>query len=278
MKLQTLAAACLSLAFGTATLAQSPVKIGIEGAFPPWNALDSQGKLSGLDVDLITDLCKRAALECELVTGPWSGMIPGLNAGKYDAVMTMGINDERRKVIDFTIPYAAGNGTFLVPAGSPLAALPMKGEALNLNDKALADPVMAEIGEKLDGLSVGVVGSTSQERLIAAYFGDHAQVRTYESGKMRDLDLLSGRIDAGFDSGVYAAATYGTDGSGELVMAGPYMRGAMLATNVAIGLRKGEDALREKFDAAIRQAAEDGTIRRVSTQWSHLDLTPPTDQ
>lgn len=266
----------LSLSLATATQAET-IRVGIEGAFPPWNMLDAQGQLSGLDIDIINDLCKRADLTCELLAGPWTGMIPSLNAGKYDAVMTMGINDERRKVIDFTIPYAAGVATFIVPAGGDLANLPMKGEHLNLNDKTKADPVMAEIGDKLKGLSIGVVGSTSQERLISAYFGKDVTVKTYENAKMRDLDLLAGRIDAGFDSGVYAAATFGPNGDGKLQMAGPLLRGAMLATNVGIGLRQGDDALRDKLNKAIEAAESDGTIRTLSVKWSSLDLTPPAE-
>ncbi len=275
MMKKLLTATCLSALLSVSAVAAETVKIGIEGAFPPWNSLDAQGKLSGLDVDVIQDLCTRAELNCDLVAGPWSGMIPGLNAGKYDAVMTMGINDERRKVIDFTIPYAAGVATFIVPVGSKLADMPVSGEHLNLNDAAVADPVMAQIGTMLKGLSVGVVGSTSQQRLIEAYFGKDVSVKSYENAKMRDLDLLAGRIDAGFDSGVYAAATFGAKGDGKLQMAGPLLRGAMLATNVGIGVRKGDDALREKFDKAIAAAAADGTIGRLSVAWSSLDLTPP---
>src|SRR6187402_124066 len=82
------------------------VKIGIEGAFPPWNMMDPSGKLAGLDVDLAKDFCARAKVECELIAGDWAGMIPGLNAGKYDLIMTLGINEKRKQVVDFTVPYA----------------------------------------------------------------------------------------------------------------------------------------------------------------------------
>jgi octopine/nopaline transport system substrate-binding protein len=250
------------------------VKIGVEGAFPPWNMIGPDGKLAGFDIDLTTDLCRRAQVKCELIAGEWSSLIPSLNAGKFDLVLTLGINETRKKVVDFTIPYASGVATFLILKDGPVSNLPMAGERLNLNDKAKADPVMAEIGVRLKGKTVGVVQSTSQEQLIRAYFGDGVEIRTYKSSPERDLDLRASRIDAGFDSGVYATSTLAKPENQDLAMTGPLMKGAMLATEVALGLRKGEADLKAKFDAAIRSAAEDGTIRSLSVKWSKLDLTP----
>ncbi|SKA26236.1 transporter substrate-binding domain-containing protein [Consotaella salsifontis] len=271
--LALVAASALAVAAAPAAAKDwSHVKVGIEGAFPPWNTLDAEGKLAGFDVDLINDLCKRAKVECELIAGPWSGMIPSLQAGKYDVIMTMGINDKRKEVIDFTTPYANGVASFLMPKDA--AELPMTGEKLNLNDKDKADPVMKEIGDMLDGKTVGVVASTSQEQLINAYFGDKVTVRSYQNSGERDLDIKSGRIDAGFDSGVYETSMLAKEGDAELKMSGPLLKGAMLATNVALGIRKGEPELQALFDKAIDAAAQDGTIRELSVKWSKLDLTP----
>ncbi|MCA1371795.1 transporter substrate-binding domain-containing protein [Bradyrhizobium sp. BRP14] len=250
------------------------VRVGIEGAFPPWNALDSKGELTGFDVDLIKDLCTRAKVECELITGEWTSLIPSLNAGKFDLIMTLGINEKRKQVVDFTVPYASGVATFLIAKGGPVPELPMTGERLNLNDKEKADPVMKTIGEALDGKAIGVVQATSQEQLIRAYFGDTVTVRTYKTSGERDLDLKAGRIDAGFDSGVYGTSILAKPGNEDLAMTGPLVKGAMLATEVAMGMRKGETELKEKFDAAIKSAAADGVIRSLSEKWSKLDLTP----
>ncbi|MDL2408689.1 transporter substrate-binding domain-containing protein [Rhizobium calliandrae] len=250
------------------------VKVGIEGAFPPWNLMNSSGQLAGLDVDLINDLCARAKVDCELIAGDWAGMIPGLNAGKYDLIMTLGINDKRKQVVDFTLPYASGVASFLLLKGGTVADLPDTGKRLNLNDKAAADPVMAKIGEELKGKTIGVVQSTSQEQLINAYFGSDVSVRSYQNSGERDLDLKAGRIDAGFDSGVYGTTALAKPGNEDLEMSGPLMKGAMLATEVAIGMRKGETDLKAKFDAAIEDAAKAGTIKTLSEKWSKLDLTP----
>jgi lysine-arginine-ornithine-binding protein len=269
------AAAILSLGPASAHAKDwTHVKVGIEGAFPPWNMIDSNGKLAGFDVDLINDLCTRAKVECELTAGEWTAMIPSLNAGKFDLIMTLGINEKRKQVVDFTVPYASGVATFLLLKDGPVAELPMTGERLNLNDKAKADPVMAKIGEALKGKTVGVVQSTSQEQLINAYYGSDVTVRAYKNSGERDLDLKAGRIDAGFDSGVYATSVLAKPGNDDLMMSGPLVKGAMLATEVALGMRKGETDLKVKFDDAIKAAAKDGVIKSLSEKWSKLDLTP----
>jgi lysine-arginine-ornithine-binding protein len=250
------------------------VRIGVEGAFPPWNMIGPDGKLAGFDIDLTADLCKRADVKCELIPGEWSSLIPSLNAGKFDLVLTLGINEARKQVVDFTVPYASGVATFIIVKGGTVPQLPMTGERLNLNDKAAADPVMAQIRTILKGKIIGVVQSTSQEQLIRAYFGNDVEIRTYKSSPERDLDLSARRIDTGFDSGVYGTSMLSKPGNQDLAMTGPFMKGAMLATEVALGMRKGESDLKAKFDAAIRSAAADGTIKALSVKWSKIDLTP----
>ena len=232
------------------------------------------GKLSGFDIDLVPELCKRAQVDCELIVGEWSSLIPSLNAGKFDLVLTLGINEARKKVVDFTIPYASGVATFLTLKDGPVAAMPMTGERLNLNDKAVADPFIAKVREILKGKVIGVVQSTSQEALIRSYFGSDVELRVYKSSPERDLDLRAGRVDAGFDSGVYGTSMLAKPGNEDLQMTGPLIKGAMLATEVALGMRKGETDLKAKFDAAIRSAATDGIIRTLSLKWSKIDLTP----
>jgi octopine/nopaline transport system substrate-binding protein len=253
------------------------VRVGVEGAFPPWNMINPDGKLAGLDIDLINDLCARAKVKCELTTGEWSSLIPSLNAGKFDMVLSVGINETRKKVVDFTVPYASGAASFMIQKGGSVPALPDTGKPLNLNDKAAADPVMKQIADVLKGKTIGVVQSTSHEQLIHAYFPD-VSVKTYKTSQDRDLDLDAGRIDAAFDSAVYAMATLDKPGNEDIVATGPLIRGAMLATEVAIALRKDTPDLKAKFDDAIRAAAADGTIRRISVKWSKIDLTPSASQ
>jgi octopine/nopaline transport system substrate-binding protein len=252
----------------------SKVRIGIEGAFPPWNATTPDGKLVGLDVDLLADLCQRAKVECELIPNEWGSLVPGLNAGKFDMVMSLGINEARKQIVDFTVPYASGAAAFTLIKNGPIAGFPLDGQRLDLRDKAKADPFMAEMRKLLKGKTVGVVQSTSHEQLIRNHFGEDITIRTYKTSQERDFDLKAGRIDVGFDSAVYAATLHDKPGNEEIRIAGPLIKGPPLATDVAMGIRKGEEDLKAIFDKAIGSAAADGTIRAISTKWSKLDLTP----
>ncbi|MBV9517146.1 MAG: transporter substrate-binding domain-containing protein [Hyphomicrobiales bacterium] len=275
---------CSAIALATALIAAatlsalakdwSKVRIGIEGAFPPWNATTSDGKLVGLDVDLLADLCTRAKVECELIPNEWSSIVPSLNAGKFDMVMSLGINEARKKIVDFTVPYANGAAAFTIAKDGAVKALPLSGERFDLNDKTKADPFMADLRKLLKGKVVGVVQSTSHEQLIRMYFGNDVDVRTYKTSQERDLDLKAGRIDLGFDSAIYASTLHDQPGNEDIEMSGPLIKGPPLATEVAMGVRKGDDDLRDIFDKAIKAAAADGTIRSISTKWSKLDLTP----
>src|SRR5438309_11551062 len=84
------------------------VVIGTEGAYAPWNLTNADGTLGGFEPELAKSLCDQMKIDCKLVASDWDGMIPALNAGKFDIIMdALSITDERKQVIDFTIPYAA---------------------------------------------------------------------------------------------------------------------------------------------------------------------------
>src|SRR3954469_13126260 len=91
------------------------VKIATEGAYAPWNFTGAGGKLEGFEIDLANNLCERMKVKCEIVAQDWDGIIPALNAKKYDAIMAgMSITDDRKKVIEFSRSYANSPNGFLV--------------------------------------------------------------------------------------------------------------------------------------------------------------------
>jgi len=101
----------------------SKIKIGTEGAYPPWNGTNAAGELEGAEIDLVRDLCARMNAECELVAQDWDGIIPALQNGKYDAIMAgMSITEERMQVINFSQGYANEPASFSVLKSSSLAA------------------------------------------------------------------------------------------------------------------------------------------------------------
>src|ERR671916_62684 len=108
-----------ALAAGAASAQEKTVKIATEGAYAPWNLTGAGGKLEGFEIDLANDLCGRMKVKCEVIAQDWDGIIPGLNAKKFDAIMAgMSITDERMKVIDFSQSYANDTNGFIVPKSS----------------------------------------------------------------------------------------------------------------------------------------------------------------
>src|SRR3954465_1799690 len=120
VKTVSLAILASALAMGGASAQMKTVKIATEGAYAPWNFTGAGGKLEGFEIDLANDLCNRMKVKCEIVAQDWDGIIPALNAKKYDAIMAgMNITDERLKVIGFSRPYAAGLHGFGTMKDSP---------------------------------------------------------------------------------------------------------------------------------------------------------------
>ena len=114
------------------------IKIGTEGAYPPWNAKDASGKLIGFEVDLASELCKIMGHSCSIVEQDWDGMIPALQSGKFDAIMAgMSITDERKKKINFSQGYADEVASFAVVKGSKIKPRTVK--SINLNEIDSAD-------------------------------------------------------------------------------------------------------------------------------------------
>ena len=270
----TMLALLLPIASGGAAAKEwTEINIGVEGAFPPYNSMSADGKLSGYDIDVANEVCRRANLKCNLIAQDWDSQIPGLVAGKFDAVLTMGPNPKRREVIDFTIPYAQTSNTFGVLKSGPLARLPNTGEALSVDEPAGRSAVEA-LKTALKGKTVGVALSTSQQQFVEEAFKGAVEVRTYKTSEQHTLDLLAGRVDAVFDNIVYLRDAVERPGNGDVALAGPLVKGGIMATDTCIGVRKGEADLKAQLDKAIGAAVADGTVRTLAMKWFKLDVSP----
>lgn len=268
--------ATLVAAFGGIAEAKDwkTVRIASEGAYPPWNVTDPSGKLAGFEVDLGKNLCERMKVKCEFVAQDWDGIIPALQQGKYDAVMSaMTINDERRKVLEFSTPYAADPSVFAVAKGSDLAKALAKDEGtVNLMKETAAKPAIAKLGDILKGKTVAVQVSTIQADFMDKYLSK-ITMRTYDKMDNAGTDLSNGRVEALFGDRSVVQATIKAQPT-PLEIVGPAFIGGVIGEGIGVGMRKSDSDLKAMFDKAITAALKDGTVAKLSKQHFGYDISP----
>ncbi len=253
----------------------SKIRIATEGAYAPWNFTDSSGKLVGFELDLAADLCKRMNAECEIVAQAWDGIIPALQAGKYDAIMAgMSITDKRKKVITFSRDYAATPARFVVSEKSAMANFKTGVEAMNLtevdaNEKAAIDDIVATF----KGMTVGVQTATTHENFLREYLGDDVTIRTYDTQENLDLDLQAGRVDTALASMSYWVPLFESDKGKGMTMVGPGMTGGPFGHGVGVGIRQKDQDLADMFSTAIDGAIADGTVSKLAIKWFGFDAS-----
>jgi len=237
----------------SAANADNVVRIGTEGAYPPFNYTDRDGNLKGFDIDIANALCEAAELECTFVTQAWDGMIPALLARQYDAIIaSMSITEERKQRVDFTEKYYQTPARFVKHKD--------------------ADIEISEEG--LKGKTVGVQRATVSANFINDNFRNVLNIRSYQTQEEANMDIASGRLDLLFaDAVVLQNGFLETDQGKDYEFVGPsYTDEEWFGEGIGIAVRKGEDELRETFNAAIRQIREDGTYREINDQYFDFDV------
>ncbi len=269
-----LALAAGLLVAGTAAAQDwSTIRIATEGAYAPWNFTTSDGQLAGFEIDLMHDLCERMNAECELVAQAWDGIIPALQAGRYDAIMAgMSITDARKEVISFSRAYVNTPGRFVVTKDSPFADFTTEVEYIQMDEVDDAEQAAIDaVVETFRGNVIGVQTATTHENFLRQYLGADAEIRSYDTQENLDLDLQAGRIDAALASMGYWVPLLESDAGQDLTMVGPSFVGGVFGAGVGVGIRQADTALVEKFDQAITAALEDGTISALAEQWFGFD-------
>ena len=249
------AAAIAVLATGAQAQDKQKVKIGTEGAYPPFNSIDTNGELVGFDVDIAKALCDAANFECEFVVQDWDGIIPGLIAKKYDAIVaSMSMTDQRKEVVDFTDKYYQTPAKFVAAEGAGFDISP----------------------EGLAGKVIGVQRATTHENFARAKFPE-AEVRAYATQDEANADLVSGRIDLVMaDSVALLDGFLNTDAGEDFEFVGPdYNDPEFHGEGVGIAIRKGEDDLRAAFNEAIDKIRADGTYQAIDEKYFEFDVYGP---
>lgn len=248
--------------------------ITLEGAYAPWNMTNADGTLGGFEPELAKILCERAKIECTLVASDWDGMIPALNAGKFDVIMdALSITEERKQIIDFTIPYAATPAAFATAKDSPLANAAGTGAVVKMTPGQTGVAEIEKLKEAFKGKTIGIQAATVYAKFIYDNFGSIAEIREYKTGADRDLDLQNGRIDLGFDDAVYFNNAFAS-ANDTLAFTGPEIVGPIWGEGEGLGVRKSDPELRDKLSEAIKSALADGTVKELSMKWFKVDVSP----
>ena len=248
------------------------VKIGTEGAYPPWNAKDASGKLIGFEVDLAMELCKIMNHSCTLVEQDWDGMIPALQSGKFDAIMAgMSITQERKKKINFSQWYADEVASFAVLKGSSIKPKTPKSISLSnidSNDQKTLDALKKAFAGKIIGVQTGTI---HQNFLKSGLIGK-VNIWTYKTQDEVNLDLASGRIDAALAAAV-AFEDYNAKAGSKLKLVGPTFSGGTFGNGVGVGIRKADSALLSDFNSAIDTARQKGIIKKLAIKHFGFDAS-----
>ncbi len=269
-------ALCLGLLPG-ATLAGpwTRIRIATEGAYPPWNFTDKEGALIGFEVDLAHDLCRRIGATCELVARDWDSLVPGLQAGDYDAIMDgLTITEARAQVIRFSASYARPPAAFAVRKTSALAGLTSEPGQLDLDDlDAGEQAALDRLKQALAGKTVGVEVASPAARFLQTFMAAAVEIRKYASLEDLDGDLEAGRIDLALAPMSHWQPLLAAGAGKDLGVIGPGLTGGPFGAGVAVGLRQADDDLVELFNQAIGAASGDGSIARMAEQWFGYDVS-----
>ncbi len=250
------------------------VTVGTEGAYEPWNLTKPDGSFDGYEVEILHDVCGRMKIECKIAAQDWDGMIPALQAGKIDVIMdALSITDERKKTIDFSIPYAVTPGVFVADKTGPLANAPGTGGTVKLDSDART-PTMDDLRKAFAGKTIGLQTATVYEPFVVNNFKDVATIKEYKTAAEHDLDLTSGRVDLAFDDATYFTAAFAKPENKDMAYTGPQIGGLVWGPGEAFGIRQADGDLKAMFDKALGEAEKDGTIRKLSLKWFKIDVAP----
>ena len=249
------------------------VKIGTEGAYPPWNAKDESGKLIGFEVELANWLCIYMKADCTIVEQDWDGMIPGLIMRKYDAIMAgMSITGERMEVINFSQGYADEVAQLAVMKGSSLEGMDTpSGINLSLGGSDVKKAFKTLTGA-LAGKTVCVQRATIHQNFLESGDVGKVTVRTYKTQDEVNLDLAAGRCDAALAAAV-AFTDYAEKSGKPVVLTGPTFSGGAFGNGVGVGIRKDDTDLLKAFNSAIDQARKSGKISELAIKWFGFDAS-----
>ncbi|MDE3078741.1 MAG: transporter substrate-binding domain-containing protein [Paracoccaceae bacterium] len=254
MKLKLLALAAIAAASLANVASAAAIKVGVAAEpYPPFTVPDSAGHWSGWEVDLMNAICKDQKLDCVITPVAWDGIIPALNAGQIDMIMSsMSITAKREKVVAFSNKY------YVTPAAIAVA----KDSKLGMTPKDLAGKV------------IGVQVATTNEAYAKKFFGKTSTLKEYQTQDQVNQDLAAGRIDADVaDQFTLADFINSKDGKACCKMLGalPY-DAETLGTGIGAAFRKSDTKLREEFNKGLADIRKSGEYDKITKKYFNFDI------
>ena len=256
------------------------IRIGTEGAYPPWNNLNSAGDLEGAEIDFGNEACARMSVECEWVTQDWDGIIPALLQGKYDIIIAgMSITEERKEKVNFTNGYMNDGARFWTLNGSGLEGLSVDkftGGVNKVNMNNASGKEQAAIGQLIaafEDKTICVQSSTTHANFASQYMSGNSVVKFYQTVDDHNLDLIAGRCDAVLSDVASAIDFMETDQGSGAVFTGPTFSGGPWGDGVGGAVRKEDTDILDMWNKAIAEMAADGTTAEITKKWFGRDMS-----
>ena len=250
-KLAGLAVAGL-LALAVTSVNADALRVGVEGAYPPFSWKEADGTLKGFDIDFAHEVCKRLDRECVLVEQEWDGMIPALLARKFDTIIaSMSITEERKKKVDFTVKY------YNTPAKLVAKKNPgFEGTAAGLDGKRL-------------GVQRATTHQCSAEKLYPG-----AELVLYATQDEVWQDLASGRLDAQLSDSLQAYEGFLVlDVGQDFDFLGDALDDVECqGVGAGFAVRKEDSTLRDALSKAIQDIRADGTYKAMNDKYFAVDI------
>jgi arginine/ornithine transport system substrate-binding protein len=229
------------------------LKVAIDPTYEPFTFKTADGKPTGFDVDIAEALCNEIKRKCVYVEQVWDSMIPGLQAKKYDVIVSsMSITDDRKKVVDFTDKYYNTPSRIVVKADTPFTDL-----------------------SSLKGKNIGVLkGSTQEKYAMGDLKPAGVKVVPYEAQDQVYLHIKSGRLDGTVADSVEVTGGFLSKPEGQgYGFVGPVLNDVKYyGYGVGIALRQGETALRDELNGAIKAIRANGVYETVSKKYFDFDV------
>ncbi|GGO89518.1 amino acid ABC transporter [Marinobacterium nitratireducens] len=230
------------------------IRIGSEGAYPPFNSINSSGELVGFDIDIGKALCEQMQAKCSFVAQDWDGIIPGLLSGKYDVILaSMSITEERKQQVAFSAPYYKAAMTWVA----------------RTDDEAPED----FSPEGLNGKVLGAQSSTQMAAYLQAVY-PKADLRLYRTQDEANMDLANGRIDlmVGDLLPMLDWIEGGEDARCCHMVGEPITDSRYAGEGTGMALRQEDEALRRKLDQALAAIIADGTYQAINDKYFSINI------